>query len=140
MQVGLLVVFQNFQDGTSDQAAWERDIRLAGLAEPLGFDTLSAVEHRCGSWSLRSLSRQGSSALHCQKRSAARTPRLRDASLGRASALSGSRLDPARQRGDAGVPRYRAAHAALIAGFIFLEANDADLSTCGVEAATARIA
>jgi len=45
MQVGLLMVFQNFQDGTSDQAAWERDIALAGLAEPLGFDTLSAVEH-----------------------------------------------------------------------------------------------
>jgi alkanesulfonate monooxygenase SsuD/methylene tetrahydromethanopterin reductase-like flavin-dependent oxidoreductase (luciferase family) len=32
-------------DQTSDQAAWERDIHLAGLAEPLGFDTLSAVEH-----------------------------------------------------------------------------------------------
>jgi len=45
MQVGLLMVFQNFQDGTTDTAAWERDIRLAGLAEPLGFDTLSAVEH-----------------------------------------------------------------------------------------------
>jgi alkanesulfonate monooxygenase SsuD/methylene tetrahydromethanopterin reductase-like flavin-dependent oxidoreductase (luciferase family) len=45
MQVGLLMVFQNFQDGTSDRAAWERDIHLAGLAEPLGFDTLSAVEH-----------------------------------------------------------------------------------------------
>lgn len=45
MQVGLLMVFQNFQDGTSDRSAWERDIRLAGLAEPLGFDTLSAVEH-----------------------------------------------------------------------------------------------
>ncbi|HET6471341.1 MAG TPA: LLM class flavin-dependent oxidoreductase [Pseudomonadales bacterium] len=45
MQVGLLMVFQNFQDGSSDQAAWERDIALAGLAEPLGFDTLSAVEH-----------------------------------------------------------------------------------------------
>lgn len=45
MKVGLLMVFQNFQDGISDQEAWERDIRLAGLAEPLGFDTLSAVEH-----------------------------------------------------------------------------------------------
>ncbi len=45
MQVGLLMVFQNFQDGISDSAAWERDIHLAGLAEPLGFDTLSAVEH-----------------------------------------------------------------------------------------------
>jgi alkanesulfonate monooxygenase SsuD/methylene tetrahydromethanopterin reductase-like flavin-dependent oxidoreductase (luciferase family) len=45
MQVGLLMVFQNFQDGTTDTAAWERDVRLATLAEPLGFDTLSGVEH-----------------------------------------------------------------------------------------------
>lgn len=45
MQVGLLMVFQNFEDGVTDQAAWERDIRLAGLAEPCGFDNLSAVEH-----------------------------------------------------------------------------------------------
>jgi alkanesulfonate monooxygenase SsuD/methylene tetrahydromethanopterin reductase-like flavin-dependent oxidoreductase (luciferase family) len=45
MQVGLLMVFQNFMDQMSDRAAWERDIHLAGLAEPLGFDTLGAVEH-----------------------------------------------------------------------------------------------
>ena len=45
MQVGLLMVFQNFRDGLSDTAAWERDIRLSALAEPLGFDTLGAVEH-----------------------------------------------------------------------------------------------
>ena len=45
MQVGLLMVFQNFEDGVTDQAAWERDIQLAGLAEPCGFDNLSAVEH-----------------------------------------------------------------------------------------------
>jgi len=45
MKIGLLMVFQNFQDGDSDTEAWERDIELAGLAEPLGFDTLSAVEH-----------------------------------------------------------------------------------------------
>ena len=45
MQVGLLMVFQNFADSISDQQAWERDIELACLAEPLGFDTLSAVEH-----------------------------------------------------------------------------------------------
>ncbi len=45
MKVGLLMVFQNFQDGMSDAAAYERDMHLAGLAEPLGFDTLSAVEH-----------------------------------------------------------------------------------------------
>jgi alkanesulfonate monooxygenase SsuD/methylene tetrahydromethanopterin reductase-like flavin-dependent oxidoreductase (luciferase family) len=45
MKVGLLMVFQNFMDQTTDRAAWERDIHLAGLAEPLGFDTLGAVEH-----------------------------------------------------------------------------------------------
>ena len=28
MQVGRLIVFPNSQDGTIDQAAWERDIRL----------------------------------------------------------------------------------------------------------------
>ncbi len=45
MQVGLLMVFQNFMDGMTDQEAWQRDIHLASLAEPLGFDTLGAVEH-----------------------------------------------------------------------------------------------
>ena len=45
MEVGLLMVFQNFMDRLSDREAYERDIHLAGLAEPLGFDTLGAVEH-----------------------------------------------------------------------------------------------
>ena len=45
MQVGLLMVFQNFMDQITDREAWERDIHLASLAEPLGFDTLGAVEH-----------------------------------------------------------------------------------------------
>ena len=45
MEVGLLMVFQNFGDSISDREAWERDIELAALAEPLGFDILSAVEH-----------------------------------------------------------------------------------------------
>ena len=45
MQVGLLMVFQNFMDGTTDREAYERDIHLAELAEPLGFDTLGGVEH-----------------------------------------------------------------------------------------------
>jgi len=52
MQVGLLMVFQNFQDAISDRAAWERDIYLAGLAEPLGFDTLSAVEHHFDNYAM----------------------------------------------------------------------------------------
>src|SRR5687767_13940765 len=45
MEVGLLMVFQNFMDRTTDHEVYERDIHLAGLAEPLGFDTLGAVEH-----------------------------------------------------------------------------------------------
>ena len=45
MQVGMLMVFQNFEDGITDQGAWERDIHIGSLAEPLGFDYLSSVEH-----------------------------------------------------------------------------------------------
>lgn len=45
MEVGLLMVFQNFRDGLTDTQAYERDIHLARLAEPLGFDTLGGVEH-----------------------------------------------------------------------------------------------
>ena len=45
MQVGLLMVFQNYLDTITDTQAYERDIHLAGLAEPLGFDTVSGVEH-----------------------------------------------------------------------------------------------
>ena len=45
MNVGLLMVFQNFQDRSTDTEAYQRDIHLAGLAEPLGFDIVSAVEH-----------------------------------------------------------------------------------------------
>lgn len=45
MRAGLLMVFQNFMDTITDREAYERDIHLAGLAEPLGFDTVSGVEH-----------------------------------------------------------------------------------------------
>ncbi len=45
MQIGLLMVFQNFRDTVTDREAWERDIALACMAEPLGFDTLGSVEH-----------------------------------------------------------------------------------------------
>ena len=45
MQIGLLMVFQNFDDGTTDQETWKRDIHIGDLAESLGFDSLSAVEH-----------------------------------------------------------------------------------------------
>ncbi len=52
MQVGLLMVFQNFMDSTSDQEAYERDLHLAELAEPLGFDMLGGVEHHFNSYAM----------------------------------------------------------------------------------------
>jgi alkanesulfonate monooxygenase SsuD/methylene tetrahydromethanopterin reductase-like flavin-dependent oxidoreductase (luciferase family) len=45
MRIGLLMVFQNFMDGLTDAQAYERDLHLASLAEPLGFDTLGGIEH-----------------------------------------------------------------------------------------------
>lgn len=45
MRVGLLMVFQNFMNTITDREAYERDLHLATLAEPLGFDTLGGVEH-----------------------------------------------------------------------------------------------
>ena len=45
MQVGLLMVFQNFMDQMTDKAAYERDIHLGTIAESLGFDTVGGVEH-----------------------------------------------------------------------------------------------
>ena len=52
MEVGLLIVFQNFMEQTSDRAAWERDLKIASMAEPLGFDTLGAVEHHFFNYSM----------------------------------------------------------------------------------------
>ena len=45
MRVGLLMVFQNFMNTITDREAYERDLHLASLAEPLGFDTIGGVEH-----------------------------------------------------------------------------------------------
>ena len=52
MQVGLLMVFQNFMDQTTDREAWDRDIHLCSLAEPLGFDTLGSVEHHFSNYAM----------------------------------------------------------------------------------------
>ncbi|MBW7945612.1 MAG: LLM class flavin-dependent oxidoreductase [Sphingomonadaceae bacterium] len=52
MKVGLLMVFQNFMDQTSDREAYERDLALADLAEPLGFDTLGGVEHHFSNYAM----------------------------------------------------------------------------------------
>ncbi len=45
MQVGILLVFQNYRGQTSDSAVIQSETRIAELAEPLGFDKLWSVEH-----------------------------------------------------------------------------------------------
>jgi alkanesulfonate monooxygenase SsuD/methylene tetrahydromethanopterin reductase-like flavin-dependent oxidoreductase (luciferase family) len=52
MRVGLLMVFQNFMDQTTDREAWDRDIHLCSLAEPLGFDTVGSVEHHFSNYAM----------------------------------------------------------------------------------------
>ena len=52
MKVGLLMVFQNFKDKISDAEAYQRDMYIADLAEPLGFNTLGAVEHHFNSYAM----------------------------------------------------------------------------------------
>ena len=52
MKVGLLMVFQNFKDKVSDAEAYQRDMHIADLAEPLGFNTLGAVEHHFNSYAM----------------------------------------------------------------------------------------
>ena len=45
MRVGLQLVLQNYLETTTDEHALELDMRLAELAEPLGFDSVWCVEH-----------------------------------------------------------------------------------------------
>lgn len=45
MQIGMLLIFQNYEKQLSDADAWSRDLALADLAEPLGYEILSCVEH-----------------------------------------------------------------------------------------------
>ena len=52
MEVGLLMVFQNYCDRFSDKEAWDRDLHLASLAEPLGFNTVGSVEHHFSNYAM----------------------------------------------------------------------------------------
>ena len=52
MKVGMLMVFQNYMDQITDEEAYQRDMHIADLAEPLGFDTLGAVEHHFNSYAM----------------------------------------------------------------------------------------
>lgn len=45
MDVGVLMVFQNYKDQLNDQDSFKRDLMLACDTEALGFDWISAVEH-----------------------------------------------------------------------------------------------
>jgi len=45
MHVGMASIFQNPGKHTSDQEVYQQDLRLACLAEPLGFDSVWTVEH-----------------------------------------------------------------------------------------------
>ncbi len=45
MRVGMAVIFQNPHDHLSDREVYRNELRLARLAEPLGFDSVWGVEH-----------------------------------------------------------------------------------------------
>src|SRR5215475_8511661 len=45
MHVGMAAVFQNPQQARTDHDVYRDELRLADLAEPLGFDSIWGVEH-----------------------------------------------------------------------------------------------
>ena len=45
MKVGMAVIFQNPADARPDRDVYADELRLADLAEPLGFDSIWSVEH-----------------------------------------------------------------------------------------------
>ena len=45
MHVGYGAVFQNPYNRLSDREVWRNEIRLAEMAEPLGFDSVWGIEH-----------------------------------------------------------------------------------------------
>jgi Luciferase-like monooxygenase len=46
MDVGIQMIFSSYGwDGMTDREAWEQEIRLARLADELGFDVIWSVEH-----------------------------------------------------------------------------------------------
>jgi alkanesulfonate monooxygenase SsuD/methylene tetrahydromethanopterin reductase-like flavin-dependent oxidoreductase (luciferase family) len=51
VHVGLSVFFQNLR-GVTDEQVWLDELRLADLAEPLGFDSIWSVEHHFTSYTM----------------------------------------------------------------------------------------
>ena len=45
MHVGMAAIFQNPHKHVGDREVYEQDLKLACLAEPLGFDSVWTVEH-----------------------------------------------------------------------------------------------
>ena len=45
MHVGMGVIFQGQGEGRTDRNVYRNELRLADLAEPLGFESLWGVEH-----------------------------------------------------------------------------------------------
>jgi alkanesulfonate monooxygenase SsuD/methylene tetrahydromethanopterin reductase-like flavin-dependent oxidoreductase (luciferase family) len=45
MHVGYATLFQNPNNALSDQEVWREEVRMACLAEPLGFDSVWSIEH-----------------------------------------------------------------------------------------------
>ena len=52
VEFGVAMVMQNAHDQVSDREAYERDLYIAQLIEPLGFDRISAVEHHFDNYSM----------------------------------------------------------------------------------------
>lgn len=51
MDVGLTCIFEG-HEGSTDEEIWQTELRLADLAEPLGFDMLWSVEHHFTSYTM----------------------------------------------------------------------------------------
>ena len=51
MRVGMNCIFEG-HEGASDEQVWRDELRLADLAEPLGFDMLWSVEHHFTSYTM----------------------------------------------------------------------------------------
>jgi len=52
MHVGMSAIFQGFGGSMSDQEVWAADLRLADLAEPLGFESIWSVEHHFSDYTM----------------------------------------------------------------------------------------
>ena len=52
MHVGMSAIFQGFGGSMSDQEVWAADLRLADLAEPLGYESIWSVEHHFSDYTM----------------------------------------------------------------------------------------